>query len=723
MTVHGPATPHELTLSSLLGGMASDTFLSEYWSRRPLVLKRGNPDFYRAILSIREIDALLFAARFRPGEIRIARSGEGIELQTRGTNNFQDPVSIPTIYRHFAAGRTLVLHLLEQRWKPLGIVTHMLERALRCPVHANAYLTPAGEQGYPVHYDDHDFFIFQLDGVKRWRIYEPHPTAVLPIKVKSQLPYGGKASQLETPLLYDLEVEPGDLLYVPRGFIHYAEAGSAPTLHLTIGVHAMTWYTLLEASLSRAALLDERLRHNVPLRIDANGDGRADLSAAASLLPDLDARGGLAEWNNRLLGMNDALPDGHFAAVAGAPSIEATTMLRRRDSVEGGVFVVAGQAVLRYLDQAVIDSADLEPLYRALLSREPYCARTLPAIIDEDARVLLLRKLVENGFLTFANTPPPGIVAARQEDTGHASKELEETMSTQTFHDTPATNDPAAGHVAPQSEGKPCCSACAAAGPDTRPRYVYAIGNVSARFPSEDIEKEVLQAVRGADTQNLTDRQVLHRILSDPANAYIAREMCWVFSIGQLDAYILAPRSGIELADLIDSLKVSNSGGSTETSAIIGIRSAGNAAPSTCNGLELPVVAVSKVYTFDINEFFKQIPNNEGKDASARELLDRLTHMIDNVGELDEHRAINYLGLRYPGIYNLVAENYGKSRSLTAINAVTHHSRNRRIVDVVFTFVDRATDVEDRYMTRVDVTGQFPFLVSKLRPVFEMTVG
>lgn len=704
MSVHGPASPHDLTLSALLGGMAPETFIADYWSRRPLVLERGNPDFYRSILSIREIDALLFAARFRPGEIRIARDGEGIELQTRGTNNFQDPVSIPTIYRHFASGRTLVLHLLEQRWKPLGQVTHMLERALRCPVHANAYLTPPGEQGYPVHYDDHDFFIFQLDGVKRWRIYEPHPVARQPIKVKSHLPYGGKAAGLDTPLLYDIEVKPGDLLYVPRGFIHYAEAGSAATLHLTIGVHAMTWYTLLEAALSRAALSDERLRYNVPLRIDSDGNGTFDASAAPSLMPRLDATSGVAEWENRLLSMNDALPDGHFVAVAASPAIDAATMLRRRESVEGGVFVVAGQAVLRYLDQAVLDSAEIEPLFRALLTHEPFCARTLPDLMPIEARVHLLRQLVENGYLTFANT---------QERTT-----MEETMST-TFHES----EPAAGHVAPQGEGKPCCASCAGTGGDNRPHYVYAIGNVSARFPSEDIEKEVLQAVRGADTQNLTDRQVLHRILSDPANAYIAREMCWVFSIGQLDAYILAPRSGIELAELIDSLKVSNNGGSTETSAIIGIRSPGNAPPSACNGLELPIVAVSKVYTFDLNEFFAQIPNNTGNDASARELLDRLTHMVDNVGELDEHRAINYLGLRYPGVYNLVAENFAKARSLTAITAIANHSRNRHIVDVVFTFVDRNTDVEDKYMTRVDVTGQFPFLVTKLRPVFQMTVG
>src|SRR4051794_26088601 len=258
--------------------MAPQRFFAEHWSRAPLVVKRGNPDFYRSMLSIRELDALLFASRYRPGEIRIARAGEGIELQTRGTNNFQDPVSIPSLYGHVARGRTLVLHLLEQRWRPLGIVTRMLERALRCPVHANAYLTPAGEQGYPQHYDDHDFLIFQADGVKRWRIYDQHPQSLHPTKLKSALPHSGRVDDPTTELLHDIELAPGDLLYVPRGFVHYAEAGETTSLHLTVGIHAATWYTLLEATLGRLALEEERLRRNVPLTVDALGNGTHDLA-------------------------------------------------------------------------------------------------------------------------------------------------------------------------------------------------------------------------------------------------------------------------------------------------------------------------------------------------------------------------------------------------------------------------------------------------------------
>jgi PatG C-terminal len=43
----------------------------------------------------------------------------------------------------------------------------------------------------------------------------------------------------------------------------------------------------------------------------------------------------------------------------------------------------------------------------------------------------------------------------------------------------------------------------------------------------------------------------------------------------------------------------------------------------------------------------------------------------------------------------------------------------RSIVDVIFSFRDRATDVVDKHYVRVDVTEMHPFLVSKLSPYYE----
>jgi hypothetical protein len=68
--------------------------------------------------------------------------------------------------------------------------------------------------------------------------------------------------------------------------------------------------------------------------------------------------------------------------------------------------------------------------------------------------------------------------------------------------------------------------------------YVYTLGRVTPRFPSLGIEKEFVQAAGRANTNGLTDRQVLFTVLSLPANRYLARQMCWVFTIEGLETYI-----------------------------------------------------------------------------------------------------------------------------------------------------------------------------------------
>jgi hypothetical protein len=75
-------------------------------------------------------------------------------------------------------------------------------------------------------------------------------------------------------------------------------------------------------------------------------------------------------------------------------------------------------------------------------------------------------------------------------------------------------------------------------------------------------------------------------------------------------------------------------------------------------------------YTFDIMEFIKQIPGIEGYEDAARDFLHRMPQvMLDNVGEADEHRAVNYLTLRYQAVYNMVASRLKLNQTLKGMTA------------------------------------------------------
>ena len=78
------------------------------------------------------------------------------------------------------------------------------------------YLTPPGTQGFAPHYDDIEAFVLQLEGKKRWRVYNPtNKDETLP-RFSSR---NFAQHELGKPII-DVTLESGDLLYFPRGYVH-----------------------------------------------------------------------------------------------------------------------------------------------------------------------------------------------------------------------------------------------------------------------------------------------------------------------------------------------------------------------------------------------------------------------------------------------------------------------------------------------------------------------
>jgi hypothetical protein len=281
---------------------------------------------------------------------------------------------------------------------------------------------------------------------------------------------------------------------------------------------------------------------------------------------------------------------------------------------------------------------------------------------------------------------------------------------------------PPAGSLAPQA-----CPTCgttpnANAGTAAEPAYVYAVGRIEARFPQAAIEKEFAQAIGRDKTSGLTNRQAMRSVLSKPENRYLVRQLCWVMTIVGLETYILAPRAPADFDLLVDALRPQPQ--PWDLDCVIGYRGP-IAPPEVCNGLMVQIVAFDQIYSFDRDALIKAIPKPEKVPAkefapAAEELFDRIMQMTDNAGATDEHRALNYLAMRYPAIYASAAEALARNASLTAVNVVVSPlSGTRKVMDVIFSYTNRNTDVVDKYFVRVDVTEEFPFLVTKLSPYYD----
>ena len=268
--------------------------------------------------------------------------------------------------------------------------------------------------------------------------------------------------------------------------------------------------------------------------------------------------------------------------------------------------------------------------------------------------------------------------------------------------------------------GNCTCGAKAASNLPATSAYVYALGRIEPRFPSLSIEKEFAQATGRAETIDLTDHEALQAVLSDKQNRYLVRQLCWVLNVDGAATYLVLPREEPDLDLLIGTLRPRPR--PTDVDVIVGVRGPARA----CNELVLPTVIVDQLYSFDLDTLVRSIQSaNDATatniEAAAESLFMRVLRLAGNAGEIDEHRALNYLAIRYPAIYTMTAEAHNRNLSFLGFKArCSSRDSVRKIAEVIFSYRNRQTDIIEKFFVRVDVTDEFPFLVTKLSPFYEM---
>jgi lysine-specific demethylase/histidyl-hydroxylase NO66 len=373
-------------------------FLSVSWGRR--VHRHGGQD-YTDLLSLEHVDQLVSGSALRLPAFRLVRRGETLDSRsyTRhgrvGSRPIADLLDPGRVYRLFEEGATIVLQGLHRYWEPVTRFCRDLELSLTHPVQANAYVTPPVSSGLNVHADGHDVFALQTYGTKQWVTWAP----------------GGPP---HAPPEHDLELRPGECLYVPRGTRHAARTVATASIHLTIGIRALTWREVLRSELERAlreALDEPHLDEALPVGFAADPDMLEQLVATRLAgIVDQIAKVNVGEAARaacrRFWSARPPLLAGQLEQLLGLDRIDDHSRVRRRPGTicrlerEGDVLsVLLGDRELRM-------PASVEPALRVIADRDTFLVADLAEYLDDDARIVLVRRLVREGLLMIDGSLP-----------------------------------------------------------------------------------------------------------------------------------------------------------------------------------------------------------------------------------------------------------------------------------------------------------------------------
>ncbi|CAH0377227.1 unnamed protein product [Pelagomonas calceolata] len=254
-------------LRALLAPVGARCFYEETFERRGLLVRGRGSNYLSGWCSTEDVFRALEQPATSGVDVDVTRYDPSSEKRKTLSDGI---ISATWARQQLDQGATIRLRQPQDRLTKVQALCRALEGEFGSTIGANAYLTAKdGAQGFAAHWDDVDVFILQLEGRKRWRVGACADDVYKLPRVSSE-DFDEEALRRLCPHLSEIVLEPGDVLYLPRGFIHSAVTeGLENSLHLTLSCHrANSWADLLEAALpsalSEAIASDPKMRESLP---------------------------------------------------------------------------------------------------------------------------------------------------------------------------------------------------------------------------------------------------------------------------------------------------------------------------------------------------------------------------------------------------------------------------------------------------------------------------
>jgi JmjC domain len=377
-----------------------DRFIDDAWARRPVHYLAADPQAFADLLTLDDVDLMMSSMALRLPTFRLIKDGSTLPESSytktgrAGSTPMTGLADPPRILRLFDEGATIVLQGMHRFWPPLARFCRELEVALGHPTQVNAYITPPGSQGLAVHEDSHDVLVLQAFGTKHWEVWDTRSpgSTLTPAEVAA-----------DGPPAISAELQPGDVMYMPRRTPHAARTQETLSGHLTVGIPSLTWREVLKEPLLEILGAPE---FDEPLPAAYHRDREAFAALVDDRMEEIGRRWEKADpvdvagrSVDRFLTTRPPLLRGGLVAIAQLESLDDRSAVRRREGSICELSMREGRLTVLLGDRALVMPGWCEPAMRTVAERASIRISDLAPHLDLEGRLTLVRRLVREGLL------------------------------------------------------------------------------------------------------------------------------------------------------------------------------------------------------------------------------------------------------------------------------------------------------------------------------------
>lgn len=374
-------------LSHLLFPLSTDSFLKHYQAREHLHVARGSAGYYADLLSVAELDTVLQSQQMPAASLNVVKDGvrypieewSRVETTPRGAQRVAIPEALLSLY---AGGATLILNQLHCALPSLNHACRMLTEELGFPTQTNIYITPRAAAGFSKHADEHEVLILQIAGSKFWIIYPPDAPPV------------------------EIDLQSGDLLYLPRGMFHAARARDEDSIHITLGLRPVYGFQLIQDLAALASEL-ESFRRPMPPRFAGSDAGQAFARDFLARLQNLIAGIGPSRLTDLrrdelLLAQAQGWP-GRFSDLRILHLITTETVVSKRPGILTAVKDKGKFLSVEFADREVTIPAFMRAELPRILGEREFTVAEIGGMITTAGKVKFVREFVSAGVLRIVS--------------------------------------------------------------------------------------------------------------------------------------------------------------------------------------------------------------------------------------------------------------------------------------------------------------------------------